>query len=1041
MTVGKTDPFGNNIYDCNVMSHVDSIAKLQAYNKYKQSQNPEKTGVIPQFYNRNNTDQDSEFSDMSSNHSNSDCVDMCNNSTFIDKAEQFKNVPIHDQNTTQKWDDQFDPMTHSNYNKPISSNSMGSGRNLDLERQLSLQENFSSVTNDLTYNVVDPENFTHNNMIPNFKSRGWSGDRDAELKRNEQNQRKIDLFTGNVNNVDYQHKMEKKPLFNPLVGLSNIYGMPNYTDYYESRYVPSRERRNELPTQQVRVTPGLNLGYNQKAQHGLQDLVRVLPKTIDDLRTPLRKQKTYGGVVVQGMKGYKRTAKPTGVIKHRPDRFKEYDQKDMVKSLGYVRAPTVRKNFDIQPTNRTQTSVHWVGGGAAANDAPLPTDRRPKNRISGKENFEVGDPRNITGVEQQQATGNQTNYYAPNNLKEITLDTKYIPMASGVVQKGHGNNPNDIPMTTLRELFINQNYVPTANRNAVQKGQTHQNNPLESTMRDVHIDNKWIGVANGSNFVNKGHVNNPNDIPDTTMRNNYEENKYIGVAGGFVQKGYGDGNNEIDMTMREIYNKNNFVGGAYGSTIKGHAHNLNNTPDLNLRNIHGEITGMTGVGGTIQKGHANNGETPELTLRDLNVINKYVHGLGGSINKGHANNFNPLDTTTKDLLIDNTYVGHVSRSVNKGHAHNPNDLLDLTMRDVHQENTTIGPTSGNFIHKGHAHNPNDLLDLTMRDIHQDNKWIGGTSGGINKGHSNNPNNVPEYTMREIYHDNNYIGPIDRSGSKGYVHDPKDVPDVTLNDVYIDNKYIRPVGGVVYKGHTHDPNDVPDITMKDLYIDNKWVGGTDHNAIQKGHAHNFKDVMDLTMRDVHIDNKWLGGIGNKAVQKGHANNPEYIPDLTLKDLHIVNNHIQPVLITKAGGYHAEHKGTTAPVTLKQMVENNTYVTPLGYYEKQTNRHDANNLLQNLVKEQIIKRRSPTKSGENKGPTFDYTSIELCEPIQINRDMYPTRYNQYTTEFMPSLHTRIGNHELPQNNERINSFVTDSLKNNPFINNTQHKSVEF
>ena len=75
--------------------------------------------------------------------------------------------------------------------------------------------------------------------------------------------RKMDLFTGSLNNLEWKPKTERRPLFSPLVGLTHIYGSPVMTSEYESRFIPSRERRNEKPFQETRVTPGLNLGYNE----------------------------------------------------------------------------------------------------------------------------------------------------------------------------------------------------------------------------------------------------------------------------------------------------------------------------------------------------------------------------------------------------------------------------------------------------------------------------------------------------------------------------------------------------------------------------------------------------------------------------------------------------------------------------------------------------------------------------------------------------------------------------------------------------------
>ena len=82
-------------------------------------------------------------------------------------------------------------------------------------------------------------------MVPFFsqKSIGASVD-DYEHYANITT-RKMDQFTGSLNNENYRPKTERRPLFNPTVGLTNIYGNPIRTPDYDGRYVPSKERRNE----------------------------------------------------------------------------------------------------------------------------------------------------------------------------------------------------------------------------------------------------------------------------------------------------------------------------------------------------------------------------------------------------------------------------------------------------------------------------------------------------------------------------------------------------------------------------------------------------------------------------------------------------------------------------------------------------------------------------------------------------------------------------------------------------------------------------
>ena len=70
-------------------------------------------------------------------------------------------------------------------------------------------------------------------------------------------------------------------------------------------------------------------------------------------------------------------------------------------------------------------------------------------------------------------------------------------------------------------------------------------------------------------------------------------------------------------------------------------------------------------------------------------------------------------------------------------------------------------------------------------------------------------------------------------------------------------------------------------------------------------------------------------------------------------------------------------------------------------------------------------------------MDGTMVQLCDNIQIIRDMYPDISQQITPK-MQTMYTR-SSHELPNDEWHFNTHVTDNLKENPYINNTQHRSI--
>ena len=71
----------------------------------------------------------------------------------------------------------------------------------------------------------------------------------TNLEDLESIKQKLELFTGSSNNPNWRPKVERAPLFSPLIGASNLYGDPVRTDEYKARYFPGNEKRNELPFQ------------------------------------------------------------------------------------------------------------------------------------------------------------------------------------------------------------------------------------------------------------------------------------------------------------------------------------------------------------------------------------------------------------------------------------------------------------------------------------------------------------------------------------------------------------------------------------------------------------------------------------------------------------------------------------------------------------------------------------------------------------------------------------------------------------------------
>ena len=196
-----------------------------------------------------------------------------------------------------------------------------------------------------------------------------------------------------------------------------------------------------------------------------------------------------------------------------------------------------------------------------------------------------------------------------------------------------------------------------------------------------------------------------------------------------------------------------------------------------------------------------------------------------------------------------------------------------------------------------------------------------------------------------------------------------------------------------------------------------------------------------MRDIHEDaDRYGAGFGHSQYFKPQAFDAENaVPDPTMRDIHEDADRYGASV--GQGQYfkpQAFDKLNAVPdPTLKDMVVHNQYINPVGYYEKTRCRGDVDNAQINTAKEMIAKGRAPTTCNYSKCPSIEGTIIQLCDPVRIDRDLYPDITQQITPK-MPSVYTRVPQ-KVPNDGWRFNSYVSDNLEGNPYINNTQHRSV--
>jgi hypothetical protein len=131
----------------------------------------------------------------------------------------------------------------------------------------------------LSGNFLDSEQFKHNNMVPFY-----GGKIKGKLYDDNIAESVLDNMAGTGSQMI--KKIEQAPLFKPQENVQWAYGMPDMSDFYQSRVNPALRNHNVKPFESIRVGPGLDAGYTSQGTGGFNSGMEArevwLPKTVDE---------------------------------------------------------------------------------------------------------------------------------------------------------------------------------------------------------------------------------------------------------------------------------------------------------------------------------------------------------------------------------------------------------------------------------------------------------------------------------------------------------------------------------------------------------------------------------------------------------------------------------------------------------------------------------------------------------------------------------------------------------------------------------------
>jgi hypothetical protein len=871
------------------------------------------------------------------------------------------------------------------------------------------------------------KDMTHNNMLPFFKSKTYGYNPERVKQMADRSTRNVELYTGSDQMLQFKHKQEVKQLFDPVVNkVDSVNGVPNFSDFFQSRRIASDKRQGEKPFQPVLVSPGLNLGYNQQGNSGIKgggDIYRVLPKTVDQLRTVDKPKVSYSPPVIPGQKGNKMAS--IGDVEHRhQDRFFEYTKDSMMPTSAIETAPALYGQFNNNLTNRAETGVNKYLNPAQGVEKSTPEYLQGKFKTSFKKTFE--NTNNIGTV-----SNKQMNYFInPNNMNNSMKNTNREHMKPLTGTSGNYtsvpliNFINMIPEITKKEILLEDggrknisnvsNYIKGYLYNSINAIQ-------DPTLRSIISEN--IIISNTTGNQDKSYLfNAENAVPENNMRN-LSDNIQIANQIGNKEQGYLFNNLDSipDTTLRELVNT---VWGSGGLNFNGNHGGTylydyeNNQPENTLRNLTENNKNINNVlgnhGGTYLYDYENN--QPENTLRTLTENNKNINNVLGNHGASYLYDYenNQPENTLRNLTENNKNINNVLGNHGSSYLYDyKNNQPENTLRNLTENNKNINNVLGNHGSSYLYDYKNNQPENTLRNLTENNKNINnvlGNHGALylydyennqpentlrtlteNNKNINNvlgnrgglylydyENNRPENTIRNLTENNKNINNVLGNSGGLYLYDyENNRPENTLRNMTENNKNINNVLGNHTQNILYDfDNATPETTMRELTEKIKHLTNIVGN-FKEGQMYNYENGIRNTLKEEIEETKHLLNIGTSQLTKMKLFNYDDKTRSTLRELmeetkHIAN--IASVYVNKGKLYNFDD---VPDITLRNMTENTKNIKGFGsVIEKQSrSRSDVNNALLNTQKEILLKNRDPVSVKNNKGKTTEFTDYSF------------------------------------------------------------------
>jgi hypothetical protein len=407
----------------------------------------------------------------------------------------------------------------------------------------------------------EKEDFSHNNMVPFYK-----GSLTQDIRsENRAKQGKLELYTGQMK-LNRQQKKECALRFTPSKYVTAVYGTSVNGQHRDlDRYKPNNTGKdnNALPFQQLRVGPGLNDGFTARPSGGFHNTVRIMPKSIEELRVdPVLENKAR--VKTGGSYVSKRPLTPQ-LYHYRPKILVNNQNGERnFTTTGATIARRARPNIILKDTNRKYSRFLINHAKSVGAGKPMAI---PKSRVSRRKNHFNTPHRNLAGNVSDRRTNDygRSGFQAHPTNRQTTGLKRHIIAPGGDYRKNRAV-PQDRARKTRKQHYIHHprqygNLDPQKPSRGISYNPSEwaaRTTIKETTENGDHLGiSRMIGGGRGTSYDPQ------NWAARTTIKETTENGDHLGISrmiGGGRGTSYDPQNWAARTTVKETTEDNRHLG-------------------------------------------------------------------------------------------------------------------------------------------------------------------------------------------------------------------------------------------------------------------------------------------------------------------------------------------------------------------------------------------------------------------------------------------------------------------------------------------------